>query len=397
MKKKAAAVILALALALSLAGCASVFDREYFSSEAYEAPVQETPYDGATEISNYLQLTLAINNLVAEHGERELLRFTASYSGDIEEDLAAACREVSTETALGAYAVDYISYDLDRIVAYFEAEVYVYYKRTAAELEEIVSVNTASGLYDAIRSALAGMQGELVAMVGASNVDEQAVLDYVDEAYFSDPMACVERPEAVVNVYAGGGFQRIVEIQFNYGATPSVLSSRKAVLENAMESMLSAVTSDSAAYRAMQCLTVLVNQCAHSEDAPGTLWSALLAGSADSEGMALAYKALCDAAGVECMVVEGRLDRAEHYWNIVTIDSDSYHVDPSRALELGYGNTFLMSDTQMWGSYWWDDQDYPECAGALSYGALTAGEEQNPAGEPPETTPPDPSPSATPE
>ena len=75
---------------------------------------------------------------------------------------------MSTGTALGAYAVDYISYDLDRIVAYYEAEVYVYYKRTAEELESIVSVDTGDGLYDAICSALSEMDTSLVAMVGAS-------------------------------------------------------------------------------------------------------------------------------------------------------------------------------------------------------------------------------------
>ena len=343
--KKAAALILALMTALSLTGCASVFDKEYFSSAEYDPPAEDTQYDGATEISSYMQLTLAINNLVSEHGDSVLLRFTGTYDGDIGEDLAAACREVSTGTALGAYAVDYISYDLDRIVAYYEAEVFVYYKRTAEELESIVSVNTESGLYNAICESLANMDESLVAMVGASSLDENAVLNYVDEAYFSDPLACVERPDAVVNVYTGNGFQRIVEIYFEYGATPSVLASRKGVLENSVERMMSAVTSESDAYKALQCLNILISECTHSEDAPPTLWAALLSGESDSEGMALAYKVLCDAAGVECIVVEGRLDRAEHYWNIITIDGANYHVDASRTSELGYGSTFLVNDT----------------------------------------------------
>ena len=97
--KKAAALILALMTALSLTGCASVFDKEYFSSAEYDPPAEDTQYDGATEISSYMQLTLAINNLVSEHGDSVLLRFTGTYDGDIGEDLAAACREVSTGTA----------------------------------------------------------------------------------------------------------------------------------------------------------------------------------------------------------------------------------------------------------------------------------------------------------
>ena len=82
MKKAAAATILALAMALSLAGCTSIFDRSYFSSTAYDPPAGQTHYDGATEVSTYLQLTLAINNLVSEHGDSLLLHFT-NYSDNI--------------------------------------------------------------------------------------------------------------------------------------------------------------------------------------------------------------------------------------------------------------------------------------------------------------------------
>ena len=387
MKKRAAAFILAAACALSLAGCASIFDKSYFSSSEYVSEPRETFSADSVEVGSYLELTLAINNLVAEHGESAVIHFSG-YEGSIEEDLAAACREVSRDTALGEYAVDYISYDLDRIVAYYEAEVYVYYKRSAEELEEIVSVNTASGLYDAIRAALADMSARLVAMVGASEVDEPAVLGYVAEAFRADPMACVEQPEATVNVYTGGGFQRIVELELNYRATPSGLESQKGVLENAIERMLASVTSENEAYRALQCAIVLTRECVPNEDAPGRLWNALMVGESSSEGMALAYKVLCDAAGVECTVVEGRFERAEHFWNIITIDGESYHVDVSRVRSLGYGSTFLMSDAQMWGSYWWDDQDYPECSGPLTYAGLT----EDPEREPEQT----PAPSETP-
>ena len=45
-------------------------------------------------------------------------------------------------------------------------------------------------------------------------------------------------------------------------------------------------------------------------------------------------------------------------------------MDVSRAGSLGFGSTFLMNDDQMWGSYWWDNQEYPVCDGPLSYAAL---------------------------
>ena len=380
--------ILILALALSLSACGSFFEKEYFSSSAYEPPERESGYEGATEVSSYIELTIAVNNLVSEHGERGLLHFT-NYSGDIAEDLAAACREVSTGTALGNYAVDYISYDLDRIVAYYEAEVYVYYKRSAEDLESMFSVNTDEAFYDVVRAALAGRETRLTVSIGASAIDEVGALDCVDAAYFSDPLACVERPGAEATVYTGGGLQRIVELELDYGATDSVLASRRGALENTIARLTGSATSESAAYRALQCAIALTDDCAHSEDAPGTLWSALMAGEADSEGMAVAYKALCDAAGIDCLVVEGRLDREEHYWNIITVDGESYHVDTSRTMELGYGATFLISDAQMWGGYWWDNSEYPECSGPLSYAAITESARPVESAPPAESPPPE--------
>ena len=114
-----------------------------------------------------------------------------------------------------------------------------------------------------------------------------------------------------------------------------------------------------------------------------------MAGEADSEGMAVAYKAMCDAADIDCLVVEGRLDREEHYWNIITVDGASYHVDTSRTMELGYGATFLISDAQMWGGYWWDNSEYPECSGPLSYAAITESARPVESAPPAESPPPE--------
>ena len=113
--------------------------------------------------------------------------------------------------------------------------------------------------------------------------------------------------------------------------------------------------------------------------------------------MALAFKALCDIVEVDCTVVAGRLDRAEHYWNIVTVDGASYHVDVSAAAERGLAATFFISDADMWGHYWWDNENYPQCDGALSYAALTE-EPDSVETEAPEASPsPEVSPSQEPE
>lgn len=397
MKKKIIALFAAAALAASLSGCASIFDKEYIAITDYVDASTPPQQEGTVQVENYLELKLAINKLITAHEGSGSLDFSSYKGENISDDLAAACNEVRSETALAAYVVDYISYDLDRLVSYYEAEVYVYYLHTQEEVEAIVSVGTVSGLYDAVSAALEQMSPGLVVMVTASGASEAEVTGYVTEAYFENPLSCVNLPTTEVTMYTGGGLQRIYEINLDYGASVASLASRKEILSAELTELAGRVTSRGEAYRALQAATVVMETCASNAEAGDTLWDAVHLGAADSRGMALAFKALCDIVEMDCTVVAGRLDRAEHYWNIVTVDGASYHVDVSAAAERGLAATFFISDADMWGHYWWDNENYPQCDGALSYAALTE-EPDSVETEAPEASPsPEVSPSQEPE
>ncbi len=369
--KRFAALVLFTALLLPSSGCASVFDEEYLSVSDYEYARPTPGSDGAIPVTSYTTLRLAISNLVTSHADSGTLDFRNYPGENISDDLAAACNSVSRETALGSYSVDYISYDITTVVAYAEAEVYIYYKRSQEEIDSIISVSTSGDLYNCIEEAIESMSPGLVVLVSATDVGEAEAADYVIQAYMDNPLSCVVKPSASVDVYSGLGMQRIYDISINYLGNDDMLEAMHGQLNEAASRIAARVTSEGDAYRALQAASVLIERCvSDSEEGGQTAWDALVAGRADSEGMALAYKALCDILGINCTVVEGRLDRATHYWNIITVDGASYHVDTSNAAELGFANTFLKNDTEMWGSYWWDIADYPECSGPLSYNIL---------------------------
>ena len=63
---------------------------------------------------------------------------------------------------------------------------------------------------------------------------------------------------------------------------------------------------------------------------------AFLDNKAVCEGIAKAFKLLCNEASIKCIVVIGKADQngvfdadSYHAWNLVKIDGDSYHVDPT--------------------------------------------------------------------
>ena len=68
-------------------------------------------------------------------------------------------------------------------------------------------------------------------------------------------------------------------------------------------------------------------------------YSALSYGYAGSEGIALAYTELCRQLGIDCTVVYGQLDWADHCWNVIKLDGDYYHVDVTACIDGGIRDT----------------------------------------------------------
>ena len=74
----------------------------------------------------------------------------------------------------------------------------------------------------------------------------------------------------------------------------------------------------------------------------------------------------------------GRLDGDDHFWNIVSLDGVSYHVDVAG----GGREVFLAGDGSLWGTYWWDTSEYPACPEDYAPPEPEPAEEDEPEEEP---------------
>lgn len=120
-------------------------------------------------------------------------------------------------------------------------------------------------------------------------------------------------------------------------------------------------------------------------DSVFTPYGALVNGNAVCQGYALAFKLLCDRAGIEDC---GYALTSTHIWNIVKLGDNYYHVDAthddptkinfstgeSTTIERVYHNHFLASDSQ-WRSLYGSDYDFwttdrPECTDGTLYSSL---------------------------
>lgn len=83
------------------------------------------------------------------------------------------------------------------------------------------------------------------------------------------------------------------------------------------------------------------------------------------QGIAYAFKFLCDQLGLQCLIIEGTSKGEGHAWNLVRINQKNYHIDVtwdlfSQEEEPTYFY-FCQSDNVMEKDHDWVRTDYPTC------------------------------------
>lgn len=363
MKKRL--LSLALCACLALTGCASMLEREYVSTAAHpQLPVAADDSE-LLWVESYPELLDAILAQVKRHEEVGTIRLR-DYQRPVEEDLTRACEEVSMDDPLGAYAVASIHPEYERIVTYYEATITIEYRRTKEQMDSIASVTGSGAIRAALRAALTDFAPELALRINYFSEDADSIRALIRQTYLASPAAALGMPTAQVELYPDTGLQRIVEVILVYPDDPEALRVKRDDITAAAKAMAEPILARDLAGEALQAalFDALRAQAAGTDEEDERLWSTaecLLSGRGDSQGLALAYKLLCDLAGVECTVAEGRADGQPRYWTLVATGNGHRIVDPS--LEEG----FLLTDDgfrTLTGAEW-EPEAYPACGEAV--------------------------------
>ena len=387
MRRMLCLLLAGLAL-LTLSGCRSVFEREYYYETPYSGDIG-MPSDQATEIRNYNMLKTALTNMITNHTEKGEFRFV-SYNGSLNEDLAAACFEIKSDHPLGAYAVETLSYDTSYVVSYYMANIYITYKRTARELQSIVYTSTTEDFDESVFTSVDEYEPSLVIRCFSPGIDETYIRRLVQRHYYDDPTLLITQPQVEVTSYPADGTNCIYELRFRYGVSRQRGTVMSAALTDRLKETAAAMTETGQPKLALESALYLSENCAEGSAYSiyaDTAYGAVVQGDADSKGLALAYRALCAVLGIDCTVVEGGsggINAQSHYWNIICLDGDYYHVDVS-AMAADPAQAFLLNDETLWGRLIWETADYPACDGPLDYAAVAGIPEAEETEQTPET------------
>lgn len=222
LRRRAAAGGLALALLLTpaLTGCSSMLDRSYSEETLHVQFSDEAANSAILRAESYQGLLSALLHLVSDGVETGVIHLYnyLSVTGGAASDVDQACLELTKQDPLGAYAVQYMKYNVTQSTAYYEVSVKIVYRRTPEQIRSVVSVTGSGAIGEELGAVFAEHQREAVFRIGyfAQDDSAQAIRQAAEAAYLSVAGAGAPMPAIVVNLYPDSGQQRVAELLFTW-------------------------------------------------------------------------------------------------------------------------------------------------------------------------------------
>jgi hypothetical protein len=165
MKRGALAILLAAVCLLT--GCSSLLDRTYSVAEEHSSKYWESGTADTLRAESYQDIVNDLLLVVGQQTETALIRlYNYTDKAAVADDLERAAAEVQLETAMGAYAVDYITSESQRQRGYFEVNIRVGYRRSVEQIQNIVNATSTAALPALLNTALEEGKTELAVRIG---------------------------------------------------------------------------------------------------------------------------------------------------------------------------------------------------------------------------------------
>ena len=207
MKQKIVLALLAVTVLL-LSGCSSFLHREYSVVEPHSSDYYEN--EDVLRAENQQELVNDLLILVGQQAKEGVVwLYTDGADAEAADLVEQACREVQTETPLGAYALDYLTYTVDTTPRnYVAVDFTIGYRRTAEQMNALVHTTGISALSTLLTAAADNGAAELTVQVSYFDDQQQEVLDLVKDVQSRRGVA----EPWLVNFYPENGNVGIIEI-----------------------------------------------------------------------------------------------------------------------------------------------------------------------------------------
>lgn len=354
--KRYFAIIMIIAIAIILCGCDMWMDGTYYSVTPHQEEDIGVNLE-SLEVSSYAQLQNAMEELVSSGRESGVVYVSGLNAERLETWLDMAVDHITTWDAIGAYAVDTVSYEVGNNAGRTAVAVNITYNRSHSDILRIKRTEDMDEAKTEIVAAVENCEAGVVVLVNGYTATDfvQLVQDHVD----MNPDVCMEMPQVTASIYPESGTERVVELSFTYQTSRETLR----IMQNYVQPVFNAATlnvsgeeSENTKFSLMYSFLMERNDY-RVETSITPSYSLLRHGVGDSKAFAVVYSAMCRQAGLDCQVVSGTREGAPWVWNIICEDGIYYYVDLLRSA--ASGGMMRMTDSGMPG-YVWDYSAYPE-------------------------------------
>lgn len=370
--KRMLVLLLAVLLLSGMTGCRSaeyLHIQEHVDPFSYKETTAEETEEQRLSASDYYSLRSVLLSVMTEGTEHSEI-FLDAYSGNTENDLKRVAAYMTNYDPVGAFAIDYINYELKEDRSGASAVFDIVYRRSAGEIAAIRSVRGNDQADSAIYAALEEFAPSVTLQIsGYTEEDfEQTVRAYC----LAHPDKTVLCEEVSVAVYPQTGNVRVAEFHFSYDMTKdalrSTVSDTATVLTSAYNYMRYGKSAEDCATLA---LSYLVGRFQYQQDEAATVYTLLCQGISNSMSFSSAFAYLCNNADIPCRIVEGTKQDAPYDWTMIEIDGVWYHFDVSQTVLAESRVLQLKTDYEMTG-YSWDREALPVCDGTPAETEATA-------------------------
>lgn len=364
--KRFTALFLFLCLLFSLTACngAWVKDDALTVREHVEQPLPEpapTEEEQPPVVTGRNELRGAVLSFIRDWTEHGTI-LVRNYDGDISADLSETVRYATEEEPIGAFAVDYADYELTGTAKEGEISLRIVFRRSAAEVDAIVTVNGNNSAFQKIQQALVNYDTALTLRI--RNYEPTDFAAYIRNYCIEHPELVTALPELSAEVYPLEGETRILELRFVYPAERETLRLMQNLVTTILSSASSYVrTGEDASSRAALLFRFLTERFDYKmtqEEPTMPAYSLLHEGVAHSLSFASVFYSECLTANLDCRIVTGTLDGTARYWNLLCLDGDYYYVDLMRSVEQEETELQLLTTKELTeAGYLWDVSAYP--------------------------------------
>ena len=311
----------------------------------------------AIVVSSYSQMCNALANLIESGADDGIFDVSNFNDGSVRFFMDAAIRYVTTSNAMGAYAVDGITYEIGTSTGDQAVAVNIQYRFGREHVMKIVMTYGMDEAKQALAEAMQSFKKNLILRV--SRYEELDILQWSADYALMHPETVIEVPKIDMHIYPRNGTDRIIVFDFTYSYNTAELMEMQRTANTILNTPSQNAEQPMREYdRYVFLYHFLVDGGVFTLDkmTDTPVYSVLVNKTGDSASFANVYALLCARAGLECYVVPGTCDDQPRVWNIIRFDDKYYHFD---LLECSQNQEFAVHVADEMSGYVWDYGSFP--------------------------------------